>query len=172
MKKNFYIILFFYLFISPANAKIVYIDIKYILNSSEIGISLNNYISGISEKNNIKFKKLEEDLIKKEKNLIIQQNIIEKVEFEEKLKKLSNEVNNFRSNKKKSNNNIKQLRIQNTKKILNLLNPIVIKYVEQQSISIVLPKKNIIVGKKNLDITNEILTLLNKQVKKLDFSNE
>ena len=73
MKKNFYIILFFYLFISPANAKIVYIDIKYILNSSEVGISLNNYISGISEKNNIKFKKLEEDLIKKEKNLIIQQ---------------------------------------------------------------------------------------------------
>ena len=100
MKKNFYIILFFYLFISPANAKIVYIDIKYILNSSEVGISLNNYISGISEKNNIKFKKLEEDLIKKEKNLIIQQNIIEKVEIEEKLKKLSNEVNNFRSNKK------------------------------------------------------------------------
>ena len=64
------------------------------------------------------------------------------------------------------------MRIQNTKKILNLLNPIVTKYVEQQSISIVLPKKNIIVGKKNLDITNEILTLLNKQVKKLDFSNE
>ena len=32
-----------------------------------------------------------------------------------------------------------------------------------------LPKKNIIVGKKNLDITDEIVKLLNDKVKSLDF---
>ena len=32
-----------------------------------------------------------------------------------------------------------------------------------------MPKKNIIVGKKNLDITDEIIKLLNNKIKKLNF---
>ena len=32
-----------------------------------------------------------------------------------------------------------------------------------------MPKKNIIVGKKNLDITDEIVKLLNDKVQSLDF---
>ena len=42
-------------------------------------------------------------------------------------------------------------------------------FVNENSISIVIPKKNIIVGKKNLDITNQILILLNKKINKLNF---
>ena len=38
--------------------------------------------------------------------------------------------------------------IKNTKEILELLNPIITNYVESNSIIMVLPKKNIIVGKK------------------------
>ena len=49
------------------------------------------------------------------------------------------------------------------------LNPIIAKYVEDNSISIVLPKKSIIVGKKKLDITNKIITMLNEKVKVIDF---
>ena len=60
-------------------------------------------------------------------------------------------------------------KIDNTKEILKILNPIITKYVDSNSISIVLPKKNIIVGKKNLDITDQILKLLNKNIKKLNF---
>ena len=43
------------------------------------------------------------------------------------------------------------------------------KYVEENSILIVLPKKNIIIAKKNLDITNIIMDLLNNELKKIDF---
>ena len=56
-----------------------------------------------------------------------------------------------------------------TKEILRKLNPILTNYVDLNSISILIPKKNIIVGKKSLDITDEIINLLNNDTKKLDF---
>ena len=58
---------------------------------------------------------------------------------------------------------LNKIKIENTKKIFEILNPIITNYVEQNSISLVIPKKNIIVGKKNLDITDEIIKLLNNK---------
>jgi len=56
-----------------------------------------------------------------------------------------------------------------TKMVLNTLNPIISNYVEENSISIVFPKKNIIIAKKNLDITNPVMELLNNQLNEIDF---
>ena len=44
------------LFISSASAEIVYIDINFILNSSDVGKSLNKHINEIMAKNNEKYK--------------------------------------------------------------------------------------------------------------------
>ena len=44
-----------------------------------------------------------------------------------------------------------------------------LKYVEENSITIVFPKKSIVIAKKNLDITNSIMELLNNQLTKIDF---
>ena len=41
--------------------------------------------------------------------------------------------------------------------------------MEENSITIVFPKKNIVIAKKNLDITISIMNLLNDQLKKIDF---
>jgi len=64
---------------------------------------------------------------------------------------------------------LNKFRMDKTKEILKVLNPIITEYVELKAISIVLPKKNIIVGKKNLDITNQIIKILNKNIKTLNF---
>ena len=138
---NKYIILILFFFIVPAKSEIAYIDINFILNSSEVGKSLNNYIKKISDEKNNKFKNIESELIKKEQSIIAQQNILEKKEFENKITNLSKEVNLYRTNKKKTIDEINNLRIQNSKKILNLINPIITKYVDERSISLVLPKK-------------------------------
>ena len=45
------------------------------------------------------------------------------------------------------------------------INPLVSDYVKENSISIVLDKKNVIIGKKNHDITLEILELVNANIK-------
>ena len=171
MKKFYFIILIYIFSFIPnySNSEIVYIDINFILTNSKIGKSLNNHIAKIQKENSEKYKNIELDLIEKEKLLLAQQNIIEKNEFENKIKILSNEINEFRSKKKKSNQLLNQNKIKHTREILNLLNPIITNYVDINSISLVIPKKNIVVGKKNLDITDEIIKLLNEKSYSLNF---
>ena len=150
-------------------ADIAYIDIKYILNKSEVGKYLNTHVEKKRTNYTLKFKEIENELIKKEKALLSQQNILNKNEFEKKLKTLSKEVQKYRDDKKTSIDGLNKFKVDNTKEILKVLNPIIKEFVNLNSISIVIPKKNIIVGKKNLDITNEILNLLNKSIVKLNF---
>jgi outer membrane protein len=65
--------------------------------------------------------------------------------------------------------NLNKKKSEYLKKVLNSLNPIISKYVEENEISLVLQKNNIIVAKKELDITNKILDLLNEQIKEIKF---
>ena len=168
--KNYIIGIIFFLFSSfNTYAQIVYIDVNYILNSSEVGKSLNIFIKKIRDENIISYKEIEDQFIKKEKQLLAQKNIMKKEEFNEKFTILSNEINIYKSEKKSSLNKLNKIKLDNTKKILEILNPIITNYVDKNSISLVMPKKNIIVGKKNLDITDEIVKLLNDKVQSLDF---
>ena len=134
-----------------------------------MGKTLNDHIGSIKNDNLDYYKKLEDDLKNKEDKLLSQKNDIGREEFDKKVQILSKEINNYRIKKDKFNKTLKKIKIDNTKKILNILNPIITKYVEENSIEIVLPKKNIIVGKKKLDITQSILILLNEEIKQIKF---
>ena len=96
--------------------------------------------------------------------MLAQKNILDNSEFEKRLTSLSEEIKKFRNDKKMSETNINKIKIENTKEILKLLNPIITNYVEANAISLVMPKKNIIVGKK-LRYNDQIINLLNKNAK-------
>ena len=51
--------------------------------------------------------------------------------------------------------------------ILKTLSPILTDYSKNNNISIIMDKKNIIIGKTELNITKEILTLLDEKIKKI-----
>ena len=169
MKKIIFFLIIFSTFIQSANTEIVYIDINSILNKSEVGKSLNDFLEKMKNKNIEKYKPIEAQLIKKEKELIAQQNILAKEEFQKKLTALTAEVQKYRSDKKISSEELNKVKVEKTKEIFKVLNPIITKYVDLNSISLVIPKKNIIVGKKNLDITEQIIQLLNNDINKLKF---
>tara|TARA_Y100000816_G_C26073204_1_gene564715 strand:+ start:263 stop:775 length:513 start_codon:yes stop_codon:yes gene_type:complete len=163
MKQFLFFFIFMVSLVPNSYCKIVYIDINLILNQSEIGKILNDYINSKNNENTLNYKKVEAVLLNKEKSLIAQQNILDENEFKKKLSLLSEEIKNFRKEKKQSLENLNNIKIENTKKILSFLNPIITNYVDKNSISLVIPKKNIVVGKTDLDITNKIISLLNDQ---------
>ena len=170
MKKFFiFIIIFFNIFILKAYSQIAYIDINYILSESIVGKSLNSHLENLSSEYSEKYNRLQSQLVEKENKLLSQKNIIEKNEFDKKLRVLSDEIKKYRESKKIENDKINNVKIENTKKILKTLNPIITQYVENNEISLVFAKKNIIVGKKDLDITEKIIKLLNTKIQKLDF---
>ncbi len=170
MKNIIFSIFILIIFISlNARAEIAYIDINYLINSSDVGKFLNTQIEIKKKEYTVKHNEIENELRKKEKTLLSQKNILDEKEFEKKLTKLRDEVQEYRKVKQSNIDSLNAFKIDNTKKILNALNPIITEFVNLNSISLVIPKKNIIVGKKNLDITNQILKLLNKKITKLNF---
>ena len=170
MKKYLIIIFFiFNIFTINAYSKIAYIDIKIILNESNVGKSLNSHLKSLNSEYSKKYSKIEKELLEKEKTLLAQKNIIEKNEFNKKIRNLSDEIDKYKNDKKLSTDKLNKIKIENTKEILRILNPIITKYVENNDISLVLKKTNIIVGKKDLDITEKIIKLLNGEINKLNF---
>ena len=60
------------------------------------------------------------------------------------------------------------MKIDNTNKLLQLITPILAKYADKKSISMILQKKNLIIGKTELDITDEVIMIVNTEVKEFN----
>ena len=58
-----------------------------------------------------------------------------------------------------------KLKIENTNNLLKLINPILVKFSNENEISVILQKKNLIIGKTELDITDEIIKIINNEIK-------
>ena len=147
-----------------ANSNISFIDIDKILSDSKPGQSI---LKQLNVENNVilkDFEKEEKKLKDNEKKLISQKKLISTEDFDSKLKKLRLEINQYNERKKKKINDFQKLKINSTNKFLKLLNPILIEYSEKNSIPLILHKKNLIIGKAEFDITEEILIKVNSDM--------
>ena len=135
------------------------------MQESIAGKSIKNQLEKIYNKDLEKFKKNDEILKKKEKKIIAQKNIMSEEDFQKELTSLRSEIINFQREQVKSRDNINKLRIGATNKLISKLSPILKEYAKKNSISLILQKKNIIMGKKEIEITDEILSLTNKEIK-------
>ena len=167
MKKFFLFSIFiFATFLNSANAdqKTVFLDMDRVISTSNPGLSMIKQLKDLSEKNLTLLNKREKNFKEKETKLISQKNIISESEFINKanlLKKEIKELNRFRN---KTITDFNKLKIENTNNFLKLINPVIIKFSDNNSISLILQKKNLIVGKNELDITDEIIKMINNEV--------
>ena len=159
-----FLLFFKFTFLTYAN-EVVYIDMSYILSNSNQGKSILAELEK-KNKNNIKELELKEKIIKDlEKNISNQRNILSKNEFEKKINDLKTKVKVFRNDKDKLVKEFNNLKNNEIKNFMKNVEPLVSEYIKTNSINIVLDKKNVIIGKKDLDITYEILEVVNKNIK-------
>ena len=168
MKTKFIFILFFFLALTNVAAqsetKIAYIDMEFIFNNSIAGKKLTETLNKININNQKFFDKKENELKKKELKIISKKNILENSQIEEQLKKLQNEANIYRNEKVKKINEFNKKKINATEQLFKSIEPILIDYSNTNSISIFLQKKNIVIGKSELNKTNEILEIVNQKI--------
>jgi len=171
MFKNFFLILFFlslsvnYL---KAQEKVSYIDIDYILATSIAGKSLLNKLKEEEElKINI-FKSKDEDFKQKESKILAKKNLISKGEINKELKSLQIEFNEYSKDKAKQIQELKAKIKKNIVNFLSLINPIVEKYISDNSIYMVIDKKNVFIANKDYDITINLIELINNQIKNIE----
>ena len=150
--------------------KIVYLNVDKIMEESVAGKSIKKKLEKLYNKDLEKFKKEDENLKKKEKKIIAQKNILSQEDFQKELSNLRQEIINFQREQVKSRDDINKLRIKATAKLISKLSPILEEYAEKNSISLILQKKNIVMGKKEIDITDQILSITNKEVKDININ--
>ena len=167
MRFFFPLFLFFFIINSPviSEQKIVFVDMDRLVSASKPGSSIFNQLNDINKKN-LDFLKEEEKRFKeKEKKLIAQKNIISKTDFNDRVDKLKSEVDNYNLNRKTMIEKFNKLKVDSTNNLLKLINPILAKYSTQNEISIILQKKDLIIGKIELDITDEIIKIVDNEIK-------
>ena len=171
MKKKFQIIffLFFYSIFNPLHAegKIAYIDIDFLLNQSIAGKLITNKIETKYKSSVEKFNLAEKKLIEEEKNIISKKNILSEAEFNKNIELLKKKIENFRKEKNNSLKELNQIKNKSTSILIKSINPIIENYAKNNSIDIILSKKFILLAKSELEITGEILKILNEKIKEI-----
>ena len=165
---SFVLILFFSMNISLAFAeKIVYIDMDKIMQISKAGKNAIAKINDQKKKDVSKFQKIEKELKSREHDLITKKNVISAEEFNTKLETLTKEINNYRALRQEAIDLSTKSRLNASADFAEKIKPILADYASENNIEMIIQKKNIIMGKTDLDITDEILKIVDKKINKL-----
>ena len=136
-----------------------------VISTSNLGISILKQLNDLNNKNKKFLKKEEKKFKEKEAKLISQKNIISEDEFQIKVDKLKSEISNYNQNRNKMILDFNKLKLDNTNNLLKLINPILIDFSNEKKISIILQKKDLVVAKTELDITDKIIKIINAELK-------
>ena len=166
-----FVVLIFVVFLcnssAKSNEKFAYIDIDKIMRQSKAGKSINKQLENLLSETTKKYKQIEINLKEDELKIKSQKNILDENEYKKKIIELKNKANKYRNERNKDINSFNKKKIDATNKLLNTINPILVEYSDKNSISMIFQKKNIIIGKSNLDITNEILKIVDSKINKI-----
>ena len=163
-------IIFFILTINAySNEKIVYVDMNTLINNSKAGTSINNQMKKILDKNNSEYQSLEKKLRQEEKDLLNKKNVLDPNKYKDEVNIFKNKINKLKIERNKEIEDIQKRNVKAKNELVSIVTEILAKYSAENQIKLVLNKESIILGIKTIDITNEILTLLDKKLKKIKF---
>ena len=170
-KKKYIFVILILFFFQPAHAENPYfLDFKYILNESNAGKKAQTFLKNKLEKGFKDIKSKEKALQDEEKKIIQQKKIISQEEYKKKVSELRIKVSSLQKQRSSLLESVSKQRAKARSELLKNLNPIIKDYMIEKKIRMVLDKKSLLVADDNLDITKDIMSLLNKKLKsvKLD----
>ena len=167
LKKFFFIFVFFFLNVSNVNSSdyIAYIDMDFIIKNSEIGKKTLDSINLLNNKNINELKKKEKILKDLENEIINKKNILSKENFDKEVLLFKKKANKFKQDQSKMIEDFNNYKKQQLDDILSEISPIINAYMEKKSVKILLDSKNILIGRSNLNLTNDVIKEINEKIK-------
>ena len=170
MKKiiiNFFFLIFFFNFRnSYSSEKIAFIDLDFVLKNSNIGKQILEDIEKLNNKNINELKKKESELKKNEEEILPKKNILSEEEYKKEVDLLKNKIQKYKLLKDEMVSNFQKKKQISLKKFFDQITPIIQNYMDENSINILLDRKNVFIGKTDSDITNSIIEKINNELKK------
>ena len=163
-----FLIIFFIFFISTnlSNSKeTAFVDIDYIVANSNIGKKVLENIDKLNKKNLEKLKKKNKSLQELEITIKNKKNVISEDAFNKEVISFQKKVQEFKVEKNEIVKNFNDFKRKELENIFKKISPIINDYMEENSISILLDSKNIFMGSKKSNLTEDILDRINKEFK-------
>ena len=167
-KKLIFILPIFFIFHSNLNSDVPYfVDFKYILNESKAGKEAQIYLKKKLTNGIKQLKDKEQAIQKAEKKIIEQKKLLSAEEYKKKVTDLRNQVASLQKERNNLMDSVAKQRAKAKSELLKNLNPIIQDYMKEKKIRMVIDKKGILLADENLDLTQEIIELLNKKLKSI-----
>jgi len=158
-----YLTVLFILFTINSYAKdLVVVDIDFIIKNSNNGKEI---IDDLNEKNKKlidKFQKQEKIFKDKETDLLAKKNILSQDEFNNSVNQFRNEINEFNINKQEKLNEFNKEKKNKYAELVSYINDFLVNYSKENNIKVIIDKKNILISRNDIDITKDILNIINK----------
>ena len=167
--KVFILVLSFFLLNNP-NLKAdvpYYLDFKYILNKSDAGKKAQVFLKNKLEKGIKNIQTKEKKIQEEEKKIIQQKKIITPEEYKKKVTDLRSKVSKLQKERNTLLETVSKQRSKARNELLKNLNPIIADFMKEKKIRMVVDKKSLLLADENLDITNDIMAILNKKLKSI-----
>tara|TARA_Y100001958_G_C21199697_1_gene526555 strand:+ start:1073 stop:1594 length:522 start_codon:yes stop_codon:yes gene_type:complete len=162
------IFLTFTVFNNSKASDIYFIDIKLILNKSKAGKGAQTYLKKKFDDENQKLKKESIALKKDESDLISKKKLISNEEYKKKLNLLREKNISYQKKRRNASNEWINKKNEARSKLIKALNPILQKYMNENQIEVIVDKKNILLANSKFDLTDEILKILDKELKSIE----
>ena len=166
----FFIVIILLLSINNLKAedKVAYLDIDFILTNTLAGKSLLKSLKQNEEIKISKFKSSDEKFRNDEKKILAKKNLISNEELKNELRLLQTKFQDYKKKKNKEIESLKKKRNINIINFINLINPIIEKYMTDNSIYMLIDKKNVFIANNNYDITKKLIELIDIQIKTIE----
>ena len=161
----FLLVLFIFAPASYSENKIVYLDLDSLVSNTKAGKTILNRLEKSKKDALSKFEKKEKELKKIENEIKSQKNIISEEELKKKLMEFRKEISTFNKDKQKVVNEFNQKKKAEFEEFFKKITPIIEKYVNEKKIDMVLDKKNIFVASKKKNVTQEIIKIIDIEIK-------
>ena len=149
------------------NLSIVYIDMDKVMNVTVAGKSILEQLEKMHKVNIAEFKKNEDKLKSEETTILSKKKILSNDEYIKEINLLKKKINDYKEKRKQKIDSIAKVKSAGTIKLLKELNSILADYSKKNNISIIIRKKDLVIARSDLDITIEIIDLVNSKVKKI-----
>ena len=164
-KKLIFILPIFFIFHSNLNSDVPYfVDFKYILNESKAGKEAQIYLKKKLTNGIKQLKDKEKAIQKAEKKIIEQKKLLSAEEYKKKVTDLRNQVASLQKERNNLMDSVAKQRAKAKSELLKNLNPIIQDYMKEKKIRMVIDKKSILLADEKLDLTKEIIEILNKKL--------
>ena len=146
---------------------VFFVNIQKILNESKAGKGAQDTLKKDFANMNKKFKDESNSLKKEETELITKKKTLSPDDYRKKVSALRKKNVDFQSRRRQASSDFVKKKNDARDKLIKAINPILQKYMSENNIMMIINEKNVILANSQRDLTQNIIDLLDKELKSI-----